>query len=265
MLNPTRRRAFTLAELLVVLAIIATVTAILLPSLASLRRSGSVTSDLARLRQLQTAQLSYATDHAGHLADARLPHGGSDQGIEFSFVTTLVPYADSPLVFRSPLDGSAHWAVDAPGGGSGVPVPGTVNGFRRTSYGIQNFLAREFSPWAAIDPSKTFDRLSKVPAPAGTVHMLLMTETGVFAGSDHPHVEEWGGAAQAPAVASTQVATAAAGGLPKTPDARSNYSFLDGHVATHRFSEIYVDDTVNRCDPTVSALFDRRIVPSNGS
>lgn len=263
--DSSRRRAFTLAELLVVLAIIATVTAILLPALSSMRRSGAVTTDLVNLRQLQVAHLAYATDNAGYLADARLPHGGSDQGIEFSFVVTLVPYADSPLSFRSPLDRSPHWAVDAPGGGQGVPVPGTSNGFRRTSYGIQNFLAREFSPWAAIDPSRSHDRLSKVSAPAGTVHMLLMAETGVFAGSDHPHVEEWGSANQSPAVASTQVATAAAGGLVKSADARSNYSFLDGHVATHRFSEVYIDETVNRFDPTVSPVFDRRIAPANGS
>lgn len=251
-----RAGGFTLVELLVVIAILVTIIAILLPSLANLRRSSRVAADLSNLRLLQAAQLAYAVDFGGYLADARLPHGGVAQAESESFVSTLRPYYDSAFALKSPLDESPHWPTAM--GGQNVVVPGTNGRFRMTSYGINNFLAREFSPQAAIDPSLVTDRLTKVPSPATTIHMLLMTETGEYAGSDHPHVESWGTFAQGPIVAATQVATASAGGLAKTGDARGDWSFLDGSTATLRFSQTYIDLTVNRFDPSISALFDRR-------
>ncbi len=263
--NPARSSptGFTLVELLVVIAIVVAIVAILLPAFASIRRSSRVAADLANLRLLQAAQLSYASDSDGYLADARLPHGGVNQDIEESFVTTLRPYYDSSFALRSPLDESPHWPTSM--GGQNVVVPGTSNGHRVTSYGINNFLAREFSPQAAIDPALLVDRLTKVASPAATIHMLMMAETGPYAGSDHPHVESWGSLAQAPLVAATQVATASAGGLAKTGDARADWSFLDGHVATLRFNETYVDAAVNRFDPSISSSFDRRVGPAAGA
>ncbi|MGA1046064.1 MAG: hypothetical protein ACO3ZY_12795, partial [Phycisphaerales bacterium] len=167
-----------------------------------------------------------------------------------SFVNTLSPYTDSPLALRSPIDGSRHWRED------GEPIPGSTDRYRATSYGLNNHLCREFSPWGAIDPARITDRISLVAAPTNTVQFLLMAETGEFAGADHVHVEEWGGLGQAPAVASSQASTAAAGGVAGTPEARSNYAFLDGHVATHAFGELYLDATRNRFDPNQSAVFD---------
>ena len=43
-----------------------------------------------------------------------------------------------------------------------------------------------------------------------------------------------------------------------SPRARSNWSFLDGHVETLPFGEVYVDDARNRLDPAVSGAFVRR-------
>jgi type II secretory pathway pseudopilin PulG len=254
---------FTLVELLLVVAIIVTIVAILLPAFAGIRRSSRVAADLANLRLLQSAQLSYASDFGGFLADARLPHGGVNQGVEESFVTTLKPYYDNAFALRSPLDASPHWPTAM--GGEGLVVPGTTDGHRVTSYGINNFLAREFSPQAAIDPALVTDRLTKVASPANTIHMLLMAETGEYAGSDHPHVESWGSLAQAPIIAASQVATSAAGGLAKTGDAKSDWSFLDGHTASLRFTETYVDASVNRFDPSLSATFDRRVTAAAGA
>lgn len=248
--RPTSRRArgFSLVELLVVLAVVAVLVGLVSTAIAPVRRAARATADLANLRQLAIASANYATDHRGLLVDARLPHGSIPLDGEASFVTTLADYAGSPLALRSPLDRSRHWKEE------GEPLPG--DRYRLTSYGLNNHLCREFSPWGAIDPARITDRLSLVPAPAGTVQFLLMAESGEFAAADHVHVEEWGSAEQAPAVASGQCATALVGGSPASPGARSNYAFLDGHVATLSFAAVYRDADRNRFDPSCSGAFD---------
>ncbi|MCE2883340.1 MAG: prepilin-type N-terminal cleavage/methylation domain-containing protein [Planctomycetaceae bacterium] len=254
----TRRRAFTLVELLVVVAILAIVIALAFPALALLNQSGRTANCVANLRSLQLASLAYAQDHAGWLIDARLPHGAHDQGSTESFVEVLSRknYCDTSLI-RSPLDTSPHWAVEQ--GGEGLPVPGTNGALRRTSYGLNNHLAREFSPWAAIDPSLATDRLSKVAHHAATVQLVLMAETGAFAAADHPHVEGWGSAPQSATIAASEVAVAAVSGGRPSPEARTNWSFLDGHVETLPFGSVYIDAERNRLDPAVSGLFERNL------
>lgn len=249
-------RGFTLVELLAVVAIIASIVALLFPAFSSLRQKARATHCAANLRSLQLASLSYSVDSAGWLIDARLPHGGIDQGSGESFVDVLVRRGHcDPESMRSPLDESPHWPAEVAGGG--IPVPGSNGAFRRTSYGLNNHLAREFSPWAAVDPSRATDRLSKVPDHASTVQLLLMTTVGEFAGADHPHVEGWGALSQAPQVASTEVAVAAVSRDAPSVDAVSNWSFLDGHVETAAFGRVYLGENRNRLDPAISASFER--------
>ncbi len=75
-----RQRAFTLIEVLVVVAIIAVLVAILLPSLARARMQGKSAVCLSNLKQQGYAALMYANDNKGVLpgswgdAIARLPY-----------------------------------------------------------------------------------------------------------------------------------------------------------------------------------------------
>lgn len=251
-------RGFTLVELMVVIAILAIVTGFSLVALRSVRQGARVTACLSQMRSVQQAHVTYATDHRGLFADVGLPHGGLGFP-EQSFITTLRPYFDDPAVLHSPLDESSHWATSQ--GGLGTPVPGTSNTLRVTSYGMNDWLSRSFS--VAPDLGQPIaDRLSRVPAPSSTVMTLFMAEEGEFAGSDHPHVYEWaigpGGGALPPIQAATQVQTDAAGGKSKTWDARGNYGFVDGHVATHAFGDVYQTVELNRFDPAVAATFDAR-------
>jgi prepilin-type N-terminal cleavage/methylation domain-containing protein/prepilin-type processing-associated H-X9-DG protein len=249
-----RRTGFTLVELLVVIAVIALLAGLLLPALRSVRHGTRVSQCLLNLRSLERAHLTYAESHRGFLADARLSHGGVDQGQGESFVETLLPFLDGQAaVMRSPLDESPHWPAEA--GGRGVPVPGSNGAFRRTSYGINNHLAREFSAWGAIDPARVTDRISSVRNPACTVHTLCMAQEGEFAGADHPHVEEWGGSPQAATIAATQVGTGWAAGRPGTADAQGNYAFADGHASSEIFARLYRDETANAFDPAIAGTF----------
>ena len=250
----SRIAGFTLVELLVVIAIVALLVGLLLPVVRSVRNASRASACLQNIRSLERAHLCYAEMHKGYLADARLPHGGSDQGSQESFIVTLMPcLEDQSRVMLSPLDASPHWATKD--GGQGIPVTGTKNRFRQTSYGINNYLAREYSPWAALDPARMTDRLPRITSPANTVHTVMMAETGVYAGADHPHAEEWGNGAQAAMLASTQLSTAAVGGQVGTADARSNYGFADGHVATEIFGRLHVGEQANAFDPFVARTF----------
>jgi prepilin-type N-terminal cleavage/methylation domain-containing protein/prepilin-type processing-associated H-X9-DG protein len=248
-----RRTGFTLVELLAVIAIIALLAGLLVPVIASATRAARASSCLANVRALQMAHLSYAEAHKGFLADARLPHGGADLGSAESFVTTLQPFLDNQLqVMRSPLDTSPHWSRAM--GGQGVPVAGSTSRFRQTSYGINNHLSREFSAWGALDPARVTDRIGRVPNPAMTVHTVCMATTGDFAGADHPHVEEWGEGAASATIARTQLSIASVGSTPAA-DARSNYGFADGHVATEMFGRVYAGEQANAFDPFVARTF----------
>ncbi len=68
--NRTDRAAFTLVELLVVVAIIALLAAFLLPGLSRAREYALFTSCKSQLRQIGIGTLVYAPDN-----DGRLPHG----------------------------------------------------------------------------------------------------------------------------------------------------------------------------------------------
>ena len=61
----TPRRAFTLVELLVVLAIIAVLIATLLPAVKTARANARTMVCLSNTKQMTTAVLLYAGDHDG--------------------------------------------------------------------------------------------------------------------------------------------------------------------------------------------------------
>lgn len=240
------RRGFTLVELLIVIVILSLLLGLLIPSIRSISRQSLVTVDLGNLRSLQSAHYQYAVDSKGRFADAGLSHGGLANE-KIAWLNTLGEYVDIKGVIRSPLDTSPHWEM---------PIDGTTNRFRRTSYGWNNYLSRTKSPDAAINPKSAADRLSRISNPSNTVHFLHMVATGDFAGSDHVHVENWwisdAMPDAAPILAANHVQTNVVSGEAKTTSAKANYGFVDGSVQTLYFSDVFLRPDRNRFDPKVA-------------
>src|SRR5690606_13656608 len=91
---------------------------------------------------------------------------------------------------------------------------------------------------------------------SAVVQFLEMARTGPYAASDHPHVEQWTGPDML-RTAAAQAQIHAHGGRPDSWSARANWSFVDGHVETLSFGEVFESigpspNTRNRFDPAVA-------------
>ena len=245
-------RAFTLIELLVVIGIISILVGLTFPAIGMVQRYSHIAGDLSNLRGLSIAHAAYMNVFKDHFVDAGLPHGGIGN-VKNSFVQTLRPYYGGVMSVKSPLDNSPHWSQDV--GESGTPVgSGASAAYRQTSYGLNNYLSRNYSPMVALGGAGSgVDSMNGIGDPSKIVCFLLMAEEGAFAAADHPHIEEWCplAATDAPKFASSQVAINAADRQAPTRPSKTNWSFLDGHVATMEFDDVYEDCEHNRFDPTL--------------
>jgi prepilin-type N-terminal cleavage/methylation domain-containing protein len=97
--SATRRRGFTLLELLVVIAVIAILAALLLPALASAKAAGERAACLSNLRQIGLAVQSYADESNG-----LIPYG--PKAPPFTSPSSFYPSTGAPTSLLSLQSGA---------------------------------------------------------------------------------------------------------------------------------------------------------------
>ncbi len=109
-------RAFSLIELLVVLAIIALLTGLLLPVLSAARDHARQLKCLTQLRSVGLMQSLYAQDHAGWFTPTGPTqqfggNGSAPDGVGKGWIELLVPYNDANtlLVYNCPQLPEPTW------------------------------------------------------------------------------------------------------------------------------------------------------------
>lgn len=104
--RPNHNRAFTLIELLTVIAIIGILASILIPTVAKVRDSAKAAVCISNLRQVGLAAMGYALENDEHLPDA-------GNGNDPAWARSLAEYIDLP-----PIDTASIFVCP----GSTIPV-----------------------------------------------------------------------------------------------------------------------------------------------
>ncbi|MCG3137541.1 MAG: hypothetical protein HJJLKODD_01387 [Phycisphaerae bacterium] len=235
--------AFTLVELLVVVAIIALLISILLPTLNNAREQGRSVVCASNLRSLMTVALLYAeNDPFEQIPSAGLMHGGVDQPLKSWVVQLAELYGKGTGIARCPSDHSPYWNtpwsfVD---GDPNQPV------YRKTSYASNSFTVYSYPPPPEpIECQLQLDKfgnrgpyntLAMIYRPFATVYMVEIAEGDPsnpdtdFPTADHVHPESW--------FADPELAPRRELQLERHIK-RANYAYFDTHVDRLEFRQTY--------------------------
>lgn len=205
--------AFTLVELLVVVAILALLLAILLPSLGAARAQSRAATCGTNLRELGIATHVYADENRDALIALLETRTGYVHWIQL-----LEPYIKTPAICRCRDDQSTNWAKD--------PFHDT-QGLRTTSF----VLNHEISPDLGIY------KRGQVQHPARTVFFAEFKDDQV---GDHFHPESWALFLETP---EDELALERHRG-------QANYWFIDGHTVRLPFARTWDSNAgVDAYDP----------------
>jgi len=213
-----KREAFTLIEILVVIAIIGVLAAILLPVYASVREKGRRTACVSNMRQIEMALTAYAQDNEG----TSPPDTNLETKMDWAQVTRA--YASSSDIFHCP-DVQAPPSID-------MQFVGQPQWFDTKGYAINNDIAG-----ASIGSNPAASEISvRFPASTVAVAEFAYRKETVAMGEGFA----WSSAIAAPDDGGNlrpgETLYGSAGGLRHSGGC--NYAFVDGHVRWYRPEQV---------------------------
>ena len=232
--------AFTLVELLVVVAVVALLAAILGPSLKKARNLAMESACKANLRLWGIGFLAYASDHHGYLPH---PDGqerevkGTDTGNE-GYMDLVPPYmGERPRCEYPSGHKPTHGFWQCPAARVAPGLSSRPNGY--FSYAMNSYLAHDFNfglAWG-VDPQPSFLFMGRVVAPARTILMFEQTLNPQMGYNGAGGLNSAGQYGAEDARAVTERHAHIFGGT------GGNVLYLDGHVAWR--DDLWDDDLKN--------------------
>ena len=218
MCRMSTRLGFTLIELLVVVAIIATLMAILLPSLQSAKEQARSTVCLSNVRHIGLSLMEYTLGNHEYIPAADC--AAADSPEENYWLCVLQDYADQPLIAHCPKDKTTkpplNWA-------NPPEDRATWRDYRWSSYALNFCLV------PTPQRPHQYNRLNRIPRPASVIYLAAIRCGGDYDSADHIHAERWDGLADL----KKEVAW-------HRHQGKSNYLFTDGHLETLHCEKTYV-------------------------
>jgi prepilin-type N-terminal cleavage/methylation domain-containing protein/prepilin-type processing-associated H-X9-DG protein len=209
--SPGNQIAFSLVELLVVIAILAILAAIAVPSVGSALESGDRSKCAANMKSIGAGIHLYAAENSGRLPSINCINPDS------TWIEQLQPYLGTnyTTVRVCPADPRAAEKLQSA---------------HATSYLMNERVEAdsfvdengELVPGEAV-----FDRLVRIPNPSRAIIMFLGNTNKTATGTDHIHsgvMKSWSG------VRGEIWPDAFGGGAPDGTAGNANYLFADGHV-----------------------------------
>lgn len=224
-----KKSGFTLVELLVVVSIIALLSAFAVPAVLQALTAGKRTACASNMRQIGTAMLAYTNDHNGEFP------GSSHSDPNASWIYSLASYLGNVDEVRiCPAD----------------PRAAERRAVKSTSYVLNEFICvPQMDPFGGV--TESFTNIGKLHSLSRTITAFVGADNmGTGASNDHTHSRGWGGWSSVVSDISPDRHRTGAAAKDRSRGA-SNYLYADGHVETitARAFKALVDSGVNPAMP----------------